>query len=221
MEARLLQCFISLKAASNPDELLDEGTAHIHKPARQAFFGFDRAIGRWSTPFIMGSINSKVVYKTAEIKRSAGLPYAQSVAYSEHASLGKWYNPFPFITTSLILICLTLLGPKKWFRNFLRKIMPAPGEGPSEKAIEHGFFKLKAIATDHGNHTYRLEIFYPGDPGNKSTVFFLCESALLLFSLLDGKGSPPLPGFHTPVSAFGKKLPNRLKDKGLEVEFVS
>ena len=204
------------KKMNNPALLLDDNhTLQIYKPKDAQFFGYDKAINRWSAPFIMGAINSKVVYKTAALMKNQKKPYAGSISYSEHSSLGRWYNPVPFIVVSAIVLSLTLLGPFKWFRTLLRKVMPSPGEGPSEEQIENGYFKLFAIGRNETRQKATLKMSYPGDPGNKSTVFFLCESALCLSENLDKVKS--YSGFKTPVSALGDLLVKRLTQRGLKI----
>ncbi len=204
------------KQMNQPNLLFNEkDEQQIHSPDHINFFGFDSTIQRWSTPFIMGPINSKVVYKSAAIMRKNGTPYAHSISYSEHASLGEWLNPFPFILNSLMLIALTAFAPYKWFRNLLKKFMPKPGEGPSEEQIENGYFKLKAIATNEHHHKKTLEMSYQGDPSNKSTILFLCESALCL--AVAEKNSQQKSGFLTPATAFGDLLVERLKQRGLKI----
>lgn len=124
------------KQMNRPNLLFDEEDGQqIHPPNHTNFFGFDTTIKRWSTPFIMGPINSKVVYKSAAIMRRDASPYAQSIAYSEHASLGEWLNPIPFLVNSLVLLSLSAFAPYKWFRSLLKKFMPAPGEGPDRKSV--------------------------------------------------------------------------------------
>lgn len=204
------------KEMNDPALLIGENsTQKIHSPEKGNFFGYDRKIGRWSAPFIMGSINAKVVYQSASEYLKAGTPYAQSISYSEHASLGKWYNPFPFLMVSLVLLSITLLAPYSWFRRLLKGIMPAPGEGPTEKQIEQGYFKLTAYAWSNKEEKGKIEISYPGDPGNKSTVFFLCESAFCLAEQEDQLKSNS--GFLTPSVAFGEHLADRLKKHGLRI----
>lgn len=204
------------KKMNDPRLLLDNSDQQVHSPEQGKFFGFDKNINRWSAPFIMGAINSKVVYKTASLMQKRGQPYAKSISYSEHSSLGKWYNPIPFIFVSVMLLALTTLGPYKWFRTFLKKIMPAPGEGPSEEQIENGFFRMKAIARDSEGTHHTLSMSYPGDPGNKSTVFFLCESALCLAE--SDENITDTNGFLTPASAFGMDLAVRLQKHGLQIK---
>lgn len=197
---------------TNPKLLIENSSQKVHKPNGAQFFGYDSEIRRWSAPFIMGAINSKVVYKSADDNN-----YAESIAYSEHSSLGKWFNPIPFFVVSLIVLSISIFGPKAWFRKILKKIMPAPGEGPSEAQIENGYFKLSAFARDENQATASLKMSFPGDPGNKATVFFLCESALCLFKSLEDL---ELSGFKTSSTAFGKTLFNRLTERGLDVDVI-
>lgn len=204
------------KEMRDPRLLLGQSDQLLHSPEHGHFFGYDKNINRWSAPFIMGAINSKVVYKSASMMRSKGQPYAKSIAYSEHSSLGKWYNPIPFLFLSVMLFSLNIFGPQKWFRTFLKKIMPAPGEGPSEEQIENGFFRMKAISKDSTGNHHTLSMSYPGDPGNKSTVFFLCESALCLAE--SDENITSANGFLTPASAFGITLAVRLQKRGLQIK---
>lgn len=206
------------KEMNDPKLLMDDSEQQVHSPEGAHFFGYDKNIRRWSVPFIMGTINSKVVYRTAAERAESGQKYANSISYSEHLSLGKWYNPIPFFFASLVLISLAAFGPKKWFRNIVRKVMPAPGEGPAEEQIEQGFFKLLATGKDEQGNSVSIKISYPGDPGNKSTVFFLCESALCLaehHSLQIEKS-----GFLSPITVFGNTLVDRLTSKGLIIEIL-
>jgi len=203
------------KEMNDPALLLKGADQKLHKTDGTRFFGYDSLISKWSAPFIMGTINTKVVYRSASLYDRNDHKYADSIGYSEHSALGPWYNPLPFLFISLFLTTLTLLGPYSWFRILLKKIMPAPGEGPSEESIQNGYFRLKAYATDNGRNTSTLTMSYPGDPGNKSTIFFLCESALFLAerdqSFLGEKG------FLTTMTALGPEFIERLKSRGLKL----
>lgn len=56
---------------------------------------------------------------------------------------------------------------------------------------------------------------YPGDPGNKSTVFFLCESALQLSE--NTSSYIARTGFLTTMSALGPDFIDRLRSRGLNI----
>ncbi|MFP8488972.1 saccharopine dehydrogenase family protein [Gracilimonas sp. Q87] len=203
------------KKMGDPQLLIKDQNQKVHKTDGAQFFGYDSMINKWSVPFIMGGINSKVVYKSAALFSEEKKEYAESIGYSEHSALGRWYNPFPFLFISVFILSLTMLGPFSWFQAFIRKIMPAPGEGPSEKSIENGFFKLTAYAFDKNRSSKKLNMFYPGDPGNKSTIFFLCESALFLAE--NNNSYLGRMGFLTTVSALGPDFIERLRDRGLNI----
>lgn len=202
------------KEMNDPQLLVKNAEVNIAKDPLRNYFGFKSDIGRWVTPFIMGPINSKIVYNTAAEMNKKRKPYADHISYMEFSSLGKLYNPLPFFFTMLILLAITKLGPYAWFRTLLQSVMPDPGEGPSEESIEQGYFKNHAIAISDQGTQKELTLSYPGDPGNKTTVFFLCESALLLAEDTD---IVQQSGFLTPMAAFGQKLIHRLEQNGLEI----
>lgn len=204
-------------AADHQHRFLWGDAAHtdIQPAQKQRFFGYDRTIGRWITPFIMAPVNTPVIQTSAAVAGDGQQPYSGTFTISEHAKFGKWYRPWQFIAHTILLNSLAAFGKFTWFRALLRAFLPKPGEGPSRQEIENGFFKLKAIAKDGYENRAYLHMRYSGDPSNKSTVFFLCESALLLTTLTENK--MPAPGFHTPATAFGTKLANRLKEKGLHL----
>lgn len=206
------------KLMNDPRLAMDSKNQELGEARDRNFFGFDSTIERWSAPFIMSGINSKVIYRSADIFRNRKAPKFKSIAYSEHASLGKWYNPIPFLSTLITLILIQFLGPFAWFRLLILKFAPAPGEGPSEESIETGFFKVTAIGISKSGKKERIICSYNGDPSNKATVFFLCESALLLVEQLDRREAPSNFGFLTPSTAFGSELTERLKTNGYHIE---
>ena len=85
--------------------------------------------------------------------------------------------------------------------------------------MNEGFFKLDAFAkTDRGSLLH-LEFSDQGDPGNRATVKFVCESALAL--VLDRKllpGGEKRTGFLTPSTCFGMVLADRLQKKGVKIK---
>lgn len=207
------------KMMGNPRLAMDSTDQELAEATDRNFFGFDTTINRWSTPFIMSSINSKVVYRTSDIMLRMKTPYFKKIAYSEHASLGKWYNPIPFLSTLFILILIQSLSPFSWFRKLLLLFAPAPGEGPSENSIENGYFKVQSFANSKSGKKEKLTCSFSGDPSNKATVFFLCESALTLVEQLDSVTNVPKTfGFLTPATAFGDILVERLKTNGYMIK---
>ena len=97
-------------------------------------------------------------------------------------------------------------------RKVLDRLLPDPGEGPSEQAREKGFFKIDVHArTSSGAHVI-CRIDAPGDPGYKATAVMLGESALAL--ALDEERLPAMAGVLTPATAMGDVLADRLRAAG-------
>ena len=67
-------------------------------------------------------------------------------------------------------------------RVLLDKVLPAPGEGPSEKTRESGHFTVDLYTTTESGARYTARFAAQGDPGYKATAVMLAESALSLAS---------------------------------------
>ena len=105
---------------------------------------------------------------------------------------------------------------KAWGRACLRPVLPKPGQGPSERTMDSGFFRCRAVATAEDGRQAEVRIHAKGDPGNRVTVTALCESALSLAQ--DDLGSTPFKGgVLTPMTGIGEALVSRLKTVGWEM----
>ena len=100
-------------------------------------------------------------------------------------------------------------------RGVLKKISPAPGEGPSVKTMDHGWFRCKLFGRTRDGRTASGTIRGQGDPGNRVTVKCLCESALALALALDTL--PNRGGVLTPSTGIGQPLVARLRARGIEI----
>jgi short subunit dehydrogenase-like uncharacterized protein len=108
-------------------------------------------------------------------------------------------------------------------RNLLRTRLPQPGTGPSEQTMDNGWFRCELIGRSEDGHTVRGLMSDQGDPGNRATVKFLCESALsLVLNANELPGGPQRGGILTPATALGEVLAQRLRAAGmtLDVETV-
>jgi short subunit dehydrogenase-like uncharacterized protein len=204
-----------------PDALIPESQrAHgpkLKAPKGAQFFGFVRRIARWSTPFIMSGVNARVVYRSVQQMHESKAYNFSSFGYSEQSSLGKWYAPWSFLLTTKLLLSLAILGPFAWFRKLLSWFVPKPGQGPSEESIESGFFRMRVFAENTSGQKEEISCFFAGDPSNKATVFFLVHSSVLLLEL-EQLNQLASPGFHTPYTAFGDHLAQRLEQKGYQID---
>ena len=90
----------------------------------------------------------------------------------------------------------------------IKRMLPAPGEGPTREQRENGFFNLLMIGRTADGDEVRLRIKGDRDPGYGSTSKMLAESAICL-----ARGeSDAAGGCWTPAAAMGAPLLRRLSD---------
>ena len=167
---------------------------------------YDEDFDAWIAPFIMAQINTRVVRRTNELLE---FKYGKDFRYDEGMLISK--GPSGFIGANIAAMGMkasTGLSGFKPTRKLLQKLLPKPGEGPSEETIKTGFFTIKLIA----KHPYESQKNLIGtvtgdqDPGYGSTAKMLAESALALAQ----DDLPVEGGFWTPASAMGDALLKRL-----------
>ena len=93
-------------------------------------------------------------------------------------------------------------------RRLLDRVLPGPGEGPSEKSRASGYFTMEI----HGSGR-RATVAAKGDPGYAATAVMMGESALC--AALDKL--PDRFGVLTPASAMGTPLIDRLRAAGMRL----
>ena len=109
--------------------------------------------------------------------------------------------------------------PNSRLKNIFGRFLPKPGEGPSKKQRETGFYNLLFLGkSDHGN-SIKVKVTGDRDPGYGSTSKMLGESAVCL--ALDKDKLPEVSGVITPSIAMGGMLLNRLeKNAGLAFSVI-
>ncbi|MEZ0230850.1 MAG: trans-acting enoyl reductase family protein, partial [Planctomycetota bacterium] len=129
--------------------------------------------GKWLAPFVMAPVNTQIVLRSAALYAERGEPYGPLFSYDEALEV-KGRLAATGIAAALVGTD-KILGTRPG-RALLRRLVPAPGEGPSEEAMARGFFRtrLEGEATD--GRRWSAELSYPGDAGNRSTVLMLIES---------------------------------------------
>ena len=101
-------------------------------------------------------------------------------------------------------------------RFLLDKLLPKPGEGPSEQARDTGHFTIDVFTTTTTGERYAARFRAKGDPGYAATAVMLGESALALAH--DRETLPPSEGgVLTPATAMGDVLVTRLRAAGVEI----
>lgn len=173
---------------------------------------FDADIDRWTAPFVMASINTRIVRRS-----NALLGYGSDFRYREVMSLPKGPKGLVAATavsagTAAFAIGAALPPTRALLARF---VLPKAGEGPSKKARDAGHFTFRLIAegTAGDGKALRAMATVKGtsDPGYGETAKMLGESALCLAE--DPLGTQF--GVLTPATAMGMQLVGRLRAAGM------
>ena len=203
----------------NPTPRLEHSPQEIDRDPSQVVF--DRDIGAWVGPFIMGSINTRVVRRSAALLADWGDVYPIDFHYQEYA---QYDPPMAYAKATLTTGLMSLLDTAlDWegSRQLLKQILPQPGTGPSETSMDLGWFTTELIGTAVDGRQVRGQISFQGDPGNRATVCCVCESALALAVETEAlPGGRARGGLLTPASGLGDVLIQRLRKAGMGIEII-
>jgi short subunit dehydrogenase-like uncharacterized protein len=178
----------------------------------------DRELGMWIGPFVMSTINTRAVRRSNALQSWA---YGRRFRYREVMGFGS--GPLAAVQAGAVaggvgaLAAGLAIGPT---RAVLDRVLPSPGEGPSESRRRTGFFRIEIHTRTSTGARYLCRVAAQGDPGYLATSVMFGESSLCL--ALDGEQLPPRAGVLTPATALGDALVQRLRAAGqtLEVERV-
>jgi short subunit dehydrogenase-like uncharacterized protein len=168
----------------------------------------------WLAPFVMAGINTRVVRRSNALQNHA---YGRRFRYREVMSAGG--GPLAPVKAGAIvgvlggLVAGMSFGPT---RSLLDRVLPAPGEGPSEKAQRRGFYEIAIHTRTSSGRRYTSRVVQKGDPGYAATALLLGESALCL--ALDADRLPQGGGVLTPATAMGDVLADRLRVSGVTID---
>lgn len=182
---------------------------------------------RWATPFIMASINAKVVRRSNELLgHKYGPPtafsYSESQATSTRTGILGAFTAALTATGFVVLCAAMAVGP---IRRALLRLAPQPGEGPSQALLDNGHAKILVRAEEGSGEgaaggkgqgkkkeVVDVEFNCRRDPGYADTSVMIAETALgLAFSKGTGVSGCVPSGVLTPASALGKVLQQRLE----------
>ncbi|MBA4286209.1 MAG: saccharopine dehydrogenase [Xanthomonadaceae bacterium] len=196
------------KQLGNPYAIAPPTAAQRPRQPDVQFAQFDADTGGWLAPFVMAAINTRIVHRSNGL---SGHAYGADFAYDEAMMTGTGLKGR--LTAAGIAVGLggfmlaSAIGPTRQLLE--RYVVPKPGEGPSPKEQETGFFDLRFIGLTASGETLRCKVTGDRDPGYGSTAKMLGEAvACLAFDL----PKHDLPGgFWTPATALGDKLIERLR----------
>ncbi|MGY8782284.1 MAG: saccharopine dehydrogenase family protein [Fidelibacterota bacterium] len=204
-----LKNILSNPFALNPKEHMKNST---HQSSLKTI-KWSKKINRWVCPFIMSGINTRIVRRSNAINNFF---YGEGFKYSEVYSFKKGIKGL--LSAFIMFLGLIILKISISFSPFLwvlRKFyFPQPGDGPSKKDRENGFFKLVLVGYINDSKNKSLIITGDRDPGYGATAKMITESALSI--LLEPESIPQNYGVLTPATGIGMILVDRLKNKGIK-----
>lgn len=205
------------RVLTNPYALAPEGMRTGVRQHNVTLPMRDEASGRWVAPFVMASVNTRIVHRSHALK---GRPWGDDFLYDEAMLTGS--GPLGAMKAGALsgglgaFVAATSVGP---IRGILAdKVLPKPGEGPSPEAQENGFFDLRFYGTTPTGAAITTKVTGDRDPGYGSTGKMLGEAAI---ALLHADPADTPGGFWTPATALGPALEQRLVEHaGLSFSIV-
>ncbi len=204
------------RALTNPFVLTPEG-----KGIRQAnvnFMAYDQGAKSWLAPFVMASINTRVVHRSNHLM---GTPYGQEFKYDEAMMTGPGLGGrLRALGMASGLAGFLVASSFTTTRNLLeRYVVPKPGEGPSPQSQERGFYDLRFMGQTSQGQKLTAKVTGDRDPGYGSTAKMLGEAGACL--AFDVPKSEAAGGFWTPAALMGSQLRSRLiKHAGLKFDVI-
>lgn len=179
---------------------------------------YDAEHGRWLAPFIMASINTRIVHRSNQL---LSYEYGREFKYDEAMWMqdGVKGQLISYGVSAGIMGFVTAMTFKR-SREFLSNhVLTKAGDGPSQSEQDNGYFDVRFFGKTAHNDTMATKVTGNKDPGYGSTSQMLAQSALCLAQDIpkhDVEG-----GFWTPASAMGETLIERLKNyAGITFEVI-
>ena len=192
---------------ADPYALLPEGCPRGDDRNDQTGAVYDADFGRWTLPFVMAGINTRVVRRSNALLDFA---YGEGFGYEEAMLAPRRLGRVASKLSALAMSAGTLSLTVSPLRAVAKKFLPAPGEGPTHAQREKGFFDLYlyGVHPQDSDKDMIARVTGDRDPGYGSTSKMLAEAAVCLaVDELDCEG-----GFWTPASAMGSVLIARLEE---------
>ncbi len=190
------------KVLANPYALAPEGMRsgvrqkNLNGPQR------DDVTGDWITPFVMASINTRVVHRSHAL---LGMPWGEEFRYDEAMVAGG--GPLGAAKATAVagglagFMAASTVGPLR--KVLEERVLPKPGEGPSPEAQENGFFSIRFHGSTASGDSIESKVTGDRDPGYGSTAKMLTSAAT---TLLGTDHETTAGGFWTPSTAMGDAL---------------
>lgn len=186
------------KQVANPYLLNDDKDAPNVRQANVSKPEYDSEHKRWLAPFVMASINTRIVHRTNQL---LGYEYGRDFKYDEAmwmqdgvkgqlSSYAMSAGLFGFATAMMVKPSRELLA---------KHVLPKSGSGPSAEEQANGYFDIRLFGETANKDTINTKVTGDKDPGYGSTSRMLAQAALCLAQDISkeeiggGFGRQPLP----------------------------
>lgn len=196
------------KLVANPYVLNDDTNRPNVRQSSVKVPEWDDKNNRWLAPFIMESINTRIVHRSNQLR---GYEYGRDFKYDEAmwmpAGLKGRLFSYGLVAGMAGFATGMMFKPTRDLIN--DKLLPQSGEGPSKEERDNGYFDIRFIGESSNGQQVLTKVTGDKDPGYGSTCQMLSQSALCL--LQDVSKDDVEGGFWTPASAMGDALIERLQ----------
>lgn len=172
-----------------------------------ATYEYDPFVGRWVAPFVMAAINTRVVRRSNALLDHG---YGTKLRYREVSGMKSRLKAMQMTAMLGAFMAGLMFGPT---RMLLMRVLPKPGEGPSEHARKTGKLRVRIFGESEDGRRASVLVKGEGDPGYALTAVMLGQAALCL--AFDQARLPPRAGVLTPATAMGEVLVDRLRAAGM------
>ncbi|WP_116115766.1 saccharopine dehydrogenase family protein [Austwickia chelonae] len=175
--------------------------------------GRARSIPHWETPYLLSGFNAQIVRRSNAL---TDWSYGRTFRYHEALTTGR--SPLgairagAFAAGQAALVSGLSGGPT---RALWQRVLPNPGNGPSETCLAKGRFMLEVHATTTGRASWITRFGARKDPGYTGTAVMIGEAAL---ALALGDQLPDRAGVLTPATGIGSILTDRLRAQGFLID---
>jgi short subunit dehydrogenase-like uncharacterized protein len=206
------------KELANPYSICPPNHGFSSRQANVKTGQYDADFEAWIAPFVMASINIRVVHRSNALSGGA---YGRQFRYDEASIVGRGLKGMLGAQAMGMALGGFLLAsaipPSRWALQ--RFVLPKVGNGPSPAAQEKGFYDLRFFGKTESGETLWVKVKGDRDPGYGSTAKMLGQAAACL--ALDCAKQDKAGGFWTPSTLFGEKLLDRLtRYAGLQFEVI-
>lgn len=153
---------------------------------------YSEELNSWLAPFVMAAINTRNVHRSNALM---GHPYGEDFEYDEMLMTGDGEEGEQIAND--VATAKPMSDPDA----------PKPGEGPSKKEREAGYFDFLFIGEISSGDKIKFSVKGDRDPGYGSTCKMISESAVCLIK----ESQDTAGGMWTAAPAMGDKLISRLE----------